>query len=159
MLNTWPDMDLALRIHRTKDLFMGNDSKTMKDLWKWFRLATGKSISNFIRYRRQVKVVILKAGLRGLDLPTSPVSRVLIARYCEKHTHVNLSSNDMPTILKTHTCSDDFTEFVESSERTTPNIQLGMKEAMPLGPPVNGAQPSGFQNRPSDSLISILAGV
>ena len=121
MLNaSWKDMDLALHLHETKDMFVGDFPKTVDDYFKRFTLAVGYSASNFAKDRgRSGKVAASRAGPRSLDSAIR-VSNMFKDRYCNYSGRTNLSLDDVETILATG--ADTKSDFIDEQLKTAINV-------------------------------------
>ncbi|MCJ1376607.1 hypothetical protein MMC20_007850 [Loxospora ochrophaea] len=153
--NAWQDMDLALLMHRTEDIFIGDFPKTVDDYFKRFSLAMGGSVTMFAKNRRRAGVKTSKAGPRVLN-ELSPVSRMFKPRYCDNEGRTNLSLDDVDIILKKDTDKDDGTDSKESSEWKTPKIKINILDE---NPPTSTGESSKHQDRQRKAQKPATAGV
>ena len=143
--NAWPDMDLALLMHKTEDMFVGDFPKAAFDYFKRFSLAMGYSASNFVKNRRHDGIVASRSGPRKLN-QLSPVCRMFKARYCSGENRTSLSPDDVNTIL----------------ERQGPNGSKPPKNVINVQPPVfstDEIKPFNSENRPKKARISATVGL
>ncbi|KAI9715458.1 MAG: hypothetical protein M1812_005934 [Candelaria pacifica] len=110
--SAWTDMDLALLMHESKDIFVGDFPKTIIDYSKRINIALGTSIVMSARNRRNTGFKNSKAGRRVLN-NISPVSEVFWSRYRGTEGRAPLSPNDVETIL-TKTIGDQYNGSSES---------------------------------------------
>lgn len=96
MTNVWPDMDLALLMHRTEGLFIGGFPKTTADYSEQFSLAMKHSAKN--PGKDSISTVVAKSGPRRLS-QLSPICEIFKDRFCGCKPHSDLSPHDMKTIL------------------------------------------------------------
>lgn len=153
--NAWHDMDLALLMHRTEDMFIGDFPKTAADYFKRFSLAMGYSATIFAKNRRQAETVTSKSGPRKLN-QLSPISGMFKTRYFGDESRTNLSPDDINTILEKHIEKDDDADLEESNERTRPKIKINVQ------PPALSADETKIfksQNRPRKTKMSATVGV
>jgi hypothetical protein len=134
LMNAWQDMDLALAMHRTDDMFIGDFPKTIDDYFKRFSLAMGYSASVFAKNRRQKGIVASKAGPRGLN-DLSPISALFKERYCGNERLANLSLEDVDSILKRYADEDNDSDMEESSDWISPRIRTTTSAETPLVSP------------------------
>ena len=158
IINAWPDMDSALLIHRTEDMFIGDFPKTTEDYFKRFCLTIGHSASMFAKNRRRSGVVASKAGPRALN-GISPVSMMFKSRYCDNDGRTNLSLDDIEVILKKYVDDSEDVDSEVSSEWATPKIKIKLPGEVPLAPHSNGTQSSESRKRRSKTRRSAASGV
>lgn len=127
LVRNWKDMDLALMLHRTQDMFIGALPTTIDDYLKRFSLAMGYSAASFASNRRPKKGVIAsKAGPRGLN-SLSPVSNMFRRRFIEDDSTTRFSPEDVETVLEKYAEDDDIDDvYVDETgeEWTTPQIKI-----------------------------------
>lgn len=152
--NLWQDMDLALLMHRTQNMFIGDFPKTVDDYFKRFALAMGYSITMFAKSRRQTGVVESKLGPRKLD-EVNPICRMFKSRYCHGEAFVNFSPDDIDTILTKHTSNNDDTNSKDAIE--LPSSQIKVDIPPPTSP--TKQSDSGSQNRPRKTQRTARSGV
>ncbi|KAL9607248.1 MAG: hypothetical protein Q9167_007820 [Letrouitia subvulpina] len=139
---SWQDMDLALLMHRTKEMFIGDFPKTIKDYFSRFSLAMGCSASNFAKNRRQEDVISSKAGPRKLNF-VCPVSAIFQARYCGNEPTAHFSPEDIEAIFQGGTDDDeDDTDSndEESNEWSSPKIKISATIEEPSLSPFTSSQ-------------------
>ncbi|KAI9784493.1 MAG: hypothetical protein M1835_003574 [Candelina submexicana] len=129
---TWQDMDLALLMHRTKDIFVGDFPRSIEDCAKRFSLAMGVSPTMMANNRRQAGLKVSKSGPRHLN-DISPVSAMFKARYCGNECRTKLSPDDVDSILKKYIDGDGDDD--SDSEWTTPKIEINVPEEPTPAPP------------------------
>ena len=130
-------MDLALMLHRSKDMFVGGFPKTTDGYFKRFALAMGYSATMLAKNRRKTAVVASKDRSRGLN-HISPVCRMFKPRYCGNEDRTNLSPDDIKAILEKHTDGDDDTDDDnESSKWKTPKIKINISQDTTPTSPAN----------------------
>ena len=154
----WPDMDLALLMHRTEDVFVGDFPKTVEDYFKRFALAMGYSASMLAKNRRQTRVVASKAGPRTLN-DISPVCRMFKERYCGDEHCTNLSLDSVDTILKKCLSDGDGIDSEELSEWTAPKIKINVPEDTPATLCTDRTRHSKSRNRPRKTEVSATTGI
>lgn len=106
-------MDLALMMHDTKRIFIGDYPKSFDDYFKRFALAIGVSPTVFAKDNARAlsggKIAAAVSGPRGLDELAS-VSRIFRSRYIEKHGRSDMSPADVESILQQYAAEDVVTE-------------------------------------------------
>lgn len=125
LTDVWPDMNLALFMHKTEDMFVGDLPKSCSDYFSRFCLAMGYSASNFAKNKRPGRPAASKSGPRALN-DLAPVSNKFKARFCYDDERGDLLPSDVEAILAEYadTCDDD--EFFDdgSNEWVIPRIQI-----------------------------------
>lgn len=135
LTSAWQDMDLALLLHRSGDIFIGDFPKTTKDYYKRFCLAMGYSAQMSAKNKRQAKVMASKSGPRSLN-DISPLCRMFMARFSGSSSGTYLTSEDIDTILNKHADGP----FDSGSEGPGSWIQPRIKIRLPNGPELSASE-------------------
>lgn len=137
---TWQDMDLALLMHHTDEMFIGEFPKTVDDYFSRFALAMGYSASMFAQNRRREDVISSKAGPRTLNY-LCPVSAMFKARYCGNEPTAHFSPEDVKTILRKG-IDDDENDTDFNDEESSEWLSVKSKVTATLKEPPNSTLPT-----------------
>lgn len=139
-------MDLALFLHKTEQMFVGDFPKNVDEYFKRFALAMGYSATAFAKNRRSGPVAASKAGPRGLD-DLCTVSGMFRGRYCYNEARINLTPNDVDKMLTMQAELDDESDDDDGGEWTTPKIKINVPDQPSPIPLTNATLSSKSQKR------------
>lgn len=130
--SSWKDMDLALMLHDSKRIFIGDDPKGFDDYFRRFALAIGISPTVFAKDNARSlsggKIAAATSGPRGLD-ELAPISRIFRARYLEKHRRTDMSPEDVQSILEKYADDDIFADDEPDADGfKAPRIKINTPE-------------------------------